>query len=112
MKIRPVRDILLLKPVNDLEKRTKSGLYVQRAILNESCFVCKVVEVGDGHVFEDQDRVLLMKVKSGDYVLVNKMAVQSEGQTINYMGDEYILLPYRCVFAIWEDYDVIITEEF
>lgn len=85
MKIRPLQDRLLVKPMD--EKETQKGGIIIPDTAKEKPMEGKVTAVGSGKISEDGKR-LPLEVKKGDKVIYGKYA----GTEIKLNGDEYLLM--------------------
>lgn len=95
MKINPIRDRILVKPL-EAETTTKSGIVIPDNA-TEKPLQGKVLGVGTGKVAEDGS-VVAMVVKEGDTVLYGKFA----GQTVKVENEDYLILKEDEVMAIVE----------
>jgi chaperonin GroES len=95
MKIKPIRDRLLVKPL-DAETVTKSGIVIPDNAA-EKPIQGKVIGAGTGKVTEEGQVVPLI-VKEGDTVMYGKYS----GQTVKMNGEELIVLKEDEVMAIVE----------
>jgi chaperonin GroES len=95
MKIKPIRDRILVKPL-DAETVTKSGIVIPDNAA-EKPIQGKVVGAGTGKVTEEGQIVPLI-VKEGDTVMYGKYS----GQTVKMNGEELIVLKEDEVMAIVE----------
>jgi chaperonin GroES len=85
MKVRPLRDRVLVKRVEAREQRI-GGIIVPDTA-KERPQQAKVVAVGSGRV-NDDGKTILLDVKAGEYVLIGKYA----GTEIKLDGDEYLIV--------------------
>ena len=85
MNVRPLRDRILVKRVEEQEQRI-GGIIVPDTA-KEKPQTARVVAVGSGRVTDTGERVAL-EVKAGDYVLVGKYA----GTEITLDGEEYLIV--------------------
>ena len=85
MNVRPLRDRVLVKRVEEPEQRI-GGIIVPDTA-KEKPLQAKVVAVGSGRV-NDDGRTIPPDVKPGDYVLVGKYA----GTEIKLDGEEYLIV--------------------
>jgi len=85
MNVRPLRDRILVKRVEEQEQRI-GGIIVPDTA-KEKPQTARVVAVGSGRVTDKGERVAL-EVKAGDYVLVGKYA----GTEITLDGEEYLIV--------------------
>ncbi len=93
MNIQPLADHVLIKPIEETEEKTKSGLYVPDTA-KERPQEGEVLAVGPGAV-NDKGEIIPMSVAVGDKVIFKKYA----GNSIKYDGDEYLILPEKDVLA-------------
>jgi chaperonin GroES len=85
MNVRPLRDRVLVKRIEQQEQRIGGIIIPDTA--KEKPQQAKVVAVGNGRVNED-GKVLPLDVEPGDYVLVGKYA----GNEIKLEGEEYVIV--------------------
>ena len=94
MKLRPLADRVLLKPV-EAEETTKSGIILSTAN-KEKPTVSEVVAVGPGGVIDGNE--VVMTVKPGDKVVVAKYA----GTEVKLDGAEYAIVRQNDILAVVE----------
>jgi chaperonin GroES len=85
MNVRPLRDRILVKRIEEQEQRI-GGIIVPDTA-KEKPLQAKVVAVGSGRV-NDEGKTIPVDVKVGDYVLVGKYA----GTEIKLDGQEYLIV--------------------
>jgi len=85
MNVRPLRDRLLVKRVEEQEQRIGGIIIPDTA--KEKPQMAKVVAVGKGRV-SDKGEVFPLDVKAGEYVLIGKYA----GTEIKLDGQEYLIV--------------------
>jgi chaperonin GroES len=85
MQVRPLRDRVLVKRVEQQEQRVGGIIIPDTA--KEKPLQAKVVAVGSGRV-NDEGKVIPLDVKAGDYVLVGKYS----GTEIKLDGEEYLIV--------------------
>src|SRR2546430_14208114 len=85
MNVRPLRDRVLVKRVEEQEQRIGGIIIPDTA--KEKPQQAKVIAVGKGRV-SDEGNVTPLDVKEGDYVLVGKYA----GSEIKLDGEEYLIV--------------------
>jgi len=95
MKVRPLRDRILVKRLEDQEQRIGGIIIPDTA--KEKPQTAKVVAVGKGRV-NDKGDVFPLDVQVGDYVLVGKYA----GTEIKLDGEEYLIVREDEVLGIAE----------
>lgn len=95
MNVRPIRDRVLIKPL-DAETTTKSGIVIPDNA-QEKPMQGKVLGVGTGKIAEDGTIVPLV-VKSGDTIMYGKFA----GQTVKINNEEHLILKEEEIMAIVE----------
>lgn len=95
MKIRPLRDKIVVKRINE-EEKTKGGIFIPDTA-KEKPMMGEVIAVGTGKVLED-GKVLAPVVKKGDKVLIGKYA----GSEIKLDGVEHIVVGEDEVLGILE----------
>lgn len=95
MKIRPIRDRIVIKPL-EAETTTKSGIVIPDNA-TEKPLQGKVLGVGTGKVAEDGS-IVEMVVKEGDVVLYGKFS----GQTVKVEDEEFLILKEDEIMAIVE----------
>ena len=94
MKLVPLADRVLLKPVEAMET-TASGIILSTAT-KEKPVVSEVVAVGPGGVVDGNE--VKMVVKPGDKVITSKYA----GTEVKLDGEEYILVRQSDILAVVE----------
>jgi len=85
-KVRPLRDRVLVRRIEDESEKTAGGIIVPDSA-KEKPQKAEVVAAGSGRVLENGDRVPLT-LKAGDKVLVGKWA----GTEVKIEGEEYLIL--------------------
>jgi chaperonin GroES len=94
MTIRPLGDRVVVK-MTEVEETTKSGIVLPGAA-KEKPQVAEVVSVGPGGNIDGKE--IVMTVKAGDKVLLNKYA----GTEVKIDGVEYTILKQGEILAIVE----------
>lgn len=94
MKIQPLGDKLVVKVIEAVEEKTKSGLYVPDTA-KEKPQEAEVLAVGPG-AMNDKGERLPMSVAKGDKIIFSKYA----GTEIKLDGEEYLIMAERDVLAI------------
>ncbi len=93
MKLQPLGDRVVVKPKDEDESTTSSGLVIPDTA-KEKPQLGEVLAVGPGE-FQDGDRIPL-DVKVGDLVFYSKYG----GTEVKVEGDEYLVLSARDVLAV------------
>lgn len=93
MKIQPLGDRIVVKVVEVIEEKTKSGLYVPDTA-KEKPQEADVLAVGPGALTDDGKR-LPIDVAVGDKVIFSKYA----GTEVKLDGEEYLVLSSRDILA-------------
>jgi chaperonin GroES len=94
MKLQPLGDRVVVKPDEDQDVRTPSGLVIPDTA-KEKPQMGTVVAAGPGALDDDGGR-LPMDVSEGDKVLYSKFA----GTEVKLEGNEYLVLSSRDLLAI------------
>jgi chaperonin GroES len=95
MNVRPLRDRILVKRIEEPEQRIGGIIIPDTA--KEKPQTAKVVAVGRGRV-NDKGEVFPLDVKAGEYVLIGKYA----GTEIKLDGEEYLILREDEVLGVAE----------
>jgi chaperonin GroES len=95
MNVRPLRDRILVKRIEETEQRIGGIIIPDTA--KEKPQVAKVVAVGNGRI-NDKGTVFPLDVKAGEYVLIGKYA----GTDIKLDGEEYLILREDEVLGVAE----------
>jgi chaperonin GroES len=93
MKMQPLGDRVIVKPKEDMDARTPSGLVIPDTA-KEKPQLGDVLAVGPGD-FQDGARVP-MDIKKGDVVVYSKYG----GTEVKYEGVDYLILSSRDVLAV------------
>ena len=95
MRIRPLRDRIIVKRLEE-EEKTKGGIIIPDTA-KEKPIEGKVIAVGDGKIKEDGTKIP-MEVKKGDRILFAKYA----GTEVKIEGEEHLMMKEDDVLAIIE----------
>jgi chaperonin GroES len=95
MNVRPLRDRILVKRIEETEQRIGGIIIPDTA--KEKPQVAKVVAVGNGRI-NDKGTVIPLDVHAGEYVLIGKYA----GTDIKLDGEEYLILREDEVLGVAE----------
>lgn len=93
MKMQPLADRLVVKVIEPVEEKTKSGLYVPDTA-KEKPQEGEVLAAGPGALNEKGERIP-MNVAVGDRIIYSKYA----GTEIKLDGEEYLIMAERDVLA-------------
>ena len=93
MELKPLGDRIIVKPKDDDNSTTASGLVIPDTA-KEKPQLGDVMAVGPGE-FEDGDRIP-MDVEKGDVVVYSKYG----GTEIKFEGQEFLILSARDVLAV------------
>ena len=94
MTLKPLGDRVVVKPLDDDEQTTPSGLVIPETA-KEKPQTGEIVAVGPGGRDEDGDRIP-MDVSVGDMVLYSKYG----GTEVKHEGVEYLVVSERDLLAI------------
>ena len=95
MKIKPIRDNIVVKRMDEEEKKIGSIIIPDSA--KEKPLTAEVIAVGSGRSLKDGKKVAL-EVKVGDKVLVGKYS----GSEVKLDGEEYLILKEDEVLGVVE----------
>jgi len=93
MKIRPLADRVVIKPL-PAEEKTKGGIFLPDTA-KEKPVVGEIVAVGPGRKSDD-GKIVALEVKVGDRVLYGKYS----GTETIVDGQEYLILRETDIFAV------------
>ena len=96
MKVRPLRDRILVKRVDSREEQRVGGIIIPDTA-REKPQQGHVVAVGSGRV-NDEGKTLALDVKAGDTVLFGKYS----GSEIKLDGEEYLIIREDEVLGVIE----------
>lgn len=97
MKIKPLHNNVLVEPLHEEEKgsKTKSGIFIPETVDKEKPDQGKVISVGEGK--RDKDGNLIpMSVKKGDRIVFTKYSLDE----IKVEGKKYYVISEDNVLAI------------
>jgi chaperonin GroES len=95
MKLKPLGDRIVVKPKDDADSKTPSGLVIPDTA-KEKPQLGEVLAVGPGTWNEDGDERIPVDVSVGDLVFYSKYG----GTEVKYEGEEYLILSSRDVMAV------------
>jgi chaperonin GroES len=93
MKMKPLADRVVVKPLEELEVK-KGGIIIPDTA-KEKPMQGEIIEVGPGRITDDGNTVA-MQVKKGDRVLYGKYS----GTEVTMGTDEYLIMRESDIFAI------------
>ncbi len=94
MNLKPLGDRIVVKPKDDAEARTASGLVIPDTA-KEKPQLGEVLAVGPGNWNEDGDERIPLDVSVGDLVFYSKYG----GTEVKVEGEDYLVLSARDVLA-------------
>ena len=94
MNLKPLGGRVIVRPNEDDEQRTASGLVIPDTA-KEKPQTGTIMAVGPGDLSDDGERIPL-DVSEGDVVVYSKFA----GTELKHEGDEYLILSSRDLLAI------------
>lgn len=97
MKVKPLQDRLVIKPVDE-ELKTSGGIIVPDTATKEKPVRGEVIAVGAGKLDKNGKRMPL-DVKVGDEVMYGKYA----GTEFKQDNQEYLIVDYNDILAILEN---------
>ena len=95
MQVRPLRDRVLVKRIEEPEQRIGGIIIPDTA--KEKPQIARVVAVGNGRL-NDKGEVLPLDVKAGEYVLIGKYA----GTEIKLDGEDHVIVREDEVLGVAE----------
>ena len=95
MKLKPLGDRIVVKPKDDADSKTPSGLVIPDTA-KEKPQLGEVLAVGPGTWNDDGDERIPVDVSVGDLVFYSKYG----GTEVKYEGEEYLILSSRDVMAV------------
>ena len=95
MKIRPLRDRILLKRIEE-EDKSKGGIIIPDSA-KEKPQEGKVVAAGKGRLLED-GKLVPLEVKKGDRVLFGKYS----GTEVKFVGEEHLIVKEDDILGVIE----------
>jgi chaperonin GroES len=93
MSVKPIRDRILIKPVEE-ETKTSGGIFIPDTA-KEKPNTGKVISIGEGRITDD-GKVIPLIVKEGDTVMYGKYS----GTEVKLNGQEHVILKEDDVMAI------------
>jgi len=96
LKIKPLADKVIVKPLEADESKTAGGIIIPDTA-KEKPQKGEIVAVGAGRT-NDKGETIKMNVKKGDVVLYSKYG----GTEIKVDGEEYLIMSESDIYAIFE----------
>ena len=96
MKIRPLRDRVIVKRLEDTVEKTKGGIIIPDTA-KEKPEQGKIIAVGKGKANED-GKVMPLDVKVGDKILFGKYS----GSEIKIDGEEHLIMREEDILGVVE----------
>ena len=99
MRLKPVNDKIVVKPKQNKEEKTESGIILPDTVQDGGLIEGEVVAIGDG-MYSASGTLIPVICGVGDIILYNKNAHKSEHKID---GENYILMSVNEVMAIVKD---------
>ena len=99
MRLKPVNDKIVVKPIENKEEKTAGGIILPDTVQDGALVEGKVVAIGEG-MYSASGTLIPVVVDVGDTILYNKNAMKAE-HTID--GETYILMSVNEVMSIVKD---------
>ena len=99
MRLKPVNDKIVVKPIENKEEMTSGGIILPDTVQDGALIEGKVVAVGDG-MYSASGTLIPVICEVGDTILYNKNAQKAEHKID---GETYILMSVNEVMSIVED---------
>ena len=93
MKMKPLADRVVVKPLEEMEVK-KGGIIIPDTA-KEKPMQGEIMEIGPGRITDD-GKTIAMQVKKGDRVLYGKYS----GTEVSVGADEYLIMRESDIFAI------------
>lgn len=98
MKLRPLNDHVIVKPITEEEATSKAGIVLPETADKEKPERGEVVEVGPGKLLDNGERVQ-PSLKNGEQVVFKKYSPDE----INVGEEEYLVLREEDILAVVEE---------
>ena len=98
MKIKPLADKVLLKPIDAAESKSSGGIIIPDTAEKEKPQEGKIIAVGPGRT-DESGKIIKMNVKVGQKVLYSKYG----GTEVKYKDEEYLIMSESDILAIIEE---------
>ena len=99
MRLKPVNDKIVVKPIENKEEMTSGGTILPDTVQDGALVEGEVVAVGDG-MYSASGTLIPVICDVGDTILYNKNAMKAEHKID---GETYILMSVNEVMSIVED---------
>ena len=96
MKIKPLADKLIVKPIEAAEAKSSGGIIIPDTA-KEKSQEGKIVAVGPGRT-DENGKLIKMNVKVGDKVLYSKYG----GTELKFEGEDYLIMSESDILATFE----------
>ena len=94
MKIKPLADRVIVKPIDVSESKTAGGIIIPDTA-KEKPQEGEIVAIGKGK-FDENGKIIKMNVKVGDKILYSKYG----GTEVKYEGEDYLIMSESDILAI------------
>lgn len=88
--LRPLRDCLLVKQVENMDKKTEGGIYLPDTAKEDRPQVGEVLAAGPGRVTAE-GKTVPMEVKKGDYIFFGKFSGTDAGKNLIILREDDVL---------------------
>ena len=95
IKIQPLADRVLIKPLSAKDKKTASGIIIPETVSKEKPEQGKVIAIGEGRI-DESGKKIPVKVKVGDTVLFSKYGYDE----VKIDEEEYFILKEENILAV------------
>ena len=99
MRLKPVNDKIVVKPIENKEEKTSGGIILPDTVQDGTLLEGKVVAIGEG-MYSANGTLIPVVVNEGDTILYGKHAAK---QDYNIDGEDYILMSINEVMSIVKD---------
>ena len=96
MKIRPLADRVIVKPIEETENKSTGGIIIPDTA-KEKSQQGKIVAVGPGKT-DENGKIIKMNVKAGEKILYSKYG----GTEVKFDNEDYLIMSESDVLAVIE----------
>ena len=96
MRLKPVNDKIVVKPIDNKEEMTAGGILLPDTVQDGGLLEGKVMAVGDG-MYSANGTLIPVVVSEGDIILYSKHAAKSE---YKIDGEDYMIMSINEVMSI------------